>query len=104
MSTSPISLPKKLKIAQLFGERNTYRLIATKTMTSKSTVHRVIELINSEEVEEHTFDYKKQLIYHYVLFSSIQDPFITNKLLSQKSADFEFCKSITKFFLKIVKN
>ena len=31
MSTSPISLPKKLKIAQLFGERNTYRLIATKS-------------------------------------------------------------------------
>lgn len=82
MSTTPLNLPKKLIIAYLYCERNTYLMIADKTSTSKSTVHRTIQLLNSEEVNEEVYDFKKQLRYHLVLFHSLQNPFITNKKIS----------------------
>lgn len=65
-------------------------MIADKTSTSKSTVHRTIQLLNSEEVNEEVYDFKKQLRYHFVLFHSLQNPFITLKKISKYTADFEF--------------
>ena len=58
MSNSPIPLPKKLKIAYFYALNNTYRSIAEKTPTSKTTVQRVINLMDSEEIEEIIYDFK----------------------------------------------
>lgn len=90
MSNSPISLPKKLKIAYFFGLNNSYRSIADKTSTSKTTVQRVINLMDSEEIEEINYDFKTQLRHHFVLYKAIQNPLITNKKISQNMSDFEF--------------
>lgn len=90
MSNSPIPLPKKLKIAYFYALNNTYRSIAEKTSTSKTTVQRVINLMDSEEIEEIIYDFKTQLRHHFVLYKSLQDPFITNKKISQNLSEYDF--------------
>lgn len=92
--------------AYYYGQSNSYRVIADKTglmYTSKSSVQRILQILTSKEIEEETFDFKTQLRYHFVLYKSMKNPFITNQMISQDSSEFEF-KISTSEVSRILKN
>ena len=86
----PLDYPTKLKIAYFHGQFNTQREIAGKTGSSKSSVNRVIQILNSIEETEYKCDLKSQIRNHFILFKVLQNPFITNRQIYKSIQNFEF--------------
>lgn len=86
-------MPTQLKIAFLAGCGLTQREIGYKTNTSLGTVNKYLHIKGSDEFINTKFDFKKQLKYHFVLYKTLQNPFITNSLISKNSQNFEFSMS-----------
>lgn len=86
-------MPTQLKIAFLAGCGLKQREIGYKTNTSLGTVNKYLHIKDSDEFINTKFDFKKQLKYHFVLYKTLQNPFITNSLISKNSQNFEFSMS-----------
>lgn len=90
MSTKPIDLPTKLRMAFLYGCQLTQRDIADMTETSKSSVNRVLQLLDKKQEEEISYDFVTQLQYHFILYKILQNQFITYHQIYISMSDFDF--------------
>lgn len=95
MNNTPIDLPTKFRMAFYSGQQYIQRQIAELTETSKSSVNRVLQLLDKKEAHEVKYDYETQLRYHFVLFQIISNPFITYRQISNNMSKFDFHVSLT---------
>ena len=87
---TPIDLPTKLKIAYYHGAQIPQRSIANLTNTSKSSVNRVIQIMDKKEITDFKYDYKTQLEYHFVLYKILSNPFVTYNQIYKSMENFDF--------------
>ena len=90
MSYKNIDLSKKLQVAFNAGCGLSTRENAERSNISKSSVSRILQIMRDGEKPNYKIDFLSQFRYHFVMMNLLENPRITNRIISNMSHSFEF--------------
>ena len=90
-----ITLSYKLKAAFQAGQGKTYREIGQNLNISKSSVGRIMQIMNNSSISSGEIDLVNPFKYHFIAVHILHDPLISYRNIAKLSQNFEFKMSDT---------